>query len=449
MLRCRARARSCKDASGRKRARAARSNGASVTCSRASIARRSASCGARSSRSSRATSRASCSSGSTSARRAASAGRRRSPACWPSSKATRRRLRRGKASCCRRGSTTTRRPGSTSCAPPAARCGRGCVRRAGDSRRGGATSLRATPVLLLPRRTAPLWTPLAPAPAADDRLGSRARRVAEFLSAMAHRSSTTSSPAPTAARRARGRALRAGRARARPLRQLRRPACAARAAVEAEKSGPARPGRLVRHPGRRPLVARACADRRAGGAVCAGGSRAWLGGESVEHVARILLRRYGVVCWRLMEREPAWLPPWRDLVRVYRRLEARGEIRGGRFVAGLSGEQYALPDAVALMREVRRRPRDGSLVCLAAADPANLLGTPCPARDCPCRRRARPLSRRRAAGDGSAARSHGSTGRASRSDLDCGACSTAERSRARHEHASGAIAGRAAAPRSH
>jgi len=97
--------------------------------------------------------------------------------------------------------------------------------------------------------------------------------------------------------------------------------------------------------------------------------------DPVEHVARTLLRRYGVVAWRLLEREPGWLPPWRDLVRVYRRLEARGEIRGGRFIAGLSGEQFALPEAIGLMREVRRRPHDGATVCLAAADPANLLGS--------------------------------------------------------------------------
>src|SRR6185436_16314107 len=62
--------------------------------------------------------------------------------------------------------------------------------------------------------------------------------------------------------------------------------------------------------------------------------------DALEHVARILLRRYGVVCWRLLEREAAWLPPWRELLRVYHRLEARGEIRGGRFVAGVSGEQF-------------------------------------------------------------------------------------------------------------
>jgi ATP-dependent Lhr-like helicase len=95
---------------------------------------------------------------------------------------------------------------------------------------------------------------------------------------------------------------------------------------------------------------------------------------SIEHVARTLLRRYGVVFWRLLAREADWLPPWRDLLRVYRRLEARGEIRGGRFVAGFSGEQYALPDAVGLLREVRRRPATGEWVSLSGADPLNLAG---------------------------------------------------------------------------
>ena len=105
-----------------------------------------------------------------------------------------------------------------------------------------------------------------------------------------------------------------------------------------------------------------------------------------------------MVCWRLLEREAAWLPPWRELVRVYRRLEARGEIRGGRFIAGLAGEQFALPDAIAAMREVRRRPADGALVCLAASDPANLLGTVVHGPEGRARRRrARRLARRRAA----------------------------------------------------
>jgi ATP-dependent helicase Lhr and Lhr-like helicase len=95
---------------------------------------------------------------------------------------------------------------------------------------------------------------------------------------------------------------------------------------------------------------------------------------ATEHVARALLRRYGVVFWRLLAREAEWLPPWRDLLRVYRRLEARGEIRGGRFVAGFSGEQYALPDAVGSLREVRRRPYSGEFVSLSGADPLNLAG---------------------------------------------------------------------------
>ena len=95
---------------------------------------------------------------------------------------------------------------------------------------------------------------------------------------------------------------------------------------------------------------------------------------AIEHVARALLHRYGVVFWRMLAREANWLPPWRDLLRVYRRLEARGEVRGGRFVAGFSGEQYALPDAVGSLREVRRRPYCGELVSLSGADPLNLAG---------------------------------------------------------------------------
>ncbi len=68
------------------------------------------------------------------------------------------------------------------------------------------------------------------------------------------------------------------------------------------------------------------------------------------------------------------LPPWRDLARVYRRLEARGEIRGGRFVAGFGGEQFAAADAVGRLRAVRKMEKIGELVVLSAADPLNLVG---------------------------------------------------------------------------
>jgi ATP-dependent Lhr-like helicase len=96
--------------------------------------------------------------------------------------------------------------------------------------------------------------------------------------------------------------------------------------------------------------------------------------EAIEHIARVLLRRYGVVFWRLLEREAAGLPPWRDLLRVYRRLEARGEVRGGRFVAGFSGEQFALPEAIGELRKTRREPHSGAWISLSAADPLNLVG---------------------------------------------------------------------------
>jgi ATP-dependent helicase Lhr and Lhr-like helicase len=96
--------------------------------------------------------------------------------------------------------------------------------------------------------------------------------------------------------------------------------------------------------------------------------------EAVEHAARTLLVRYGVVFWRLIEREAQWLPPWRDLIRVYRRLESRGDIRGGRFVAGFAGEQFALPEAIGLLREARRQPDSGALISLSGADPLNLVG---------------------------------------------------------------------------
>ena len=95
--------------------------------------------------------------------------------------------------------------------------------------------------------------------------------------------------------------------------------------------------------------------------------------NDVEGIARTLLKRYGVVFRTLLQRE-SQLPPWRELVRVYRRLEARGEIRGGRFVAGFGGEQFAASDAVGRLRAVRKLEKIDELVVLSAADPLNLVG---------------------------------------------------------------------------
>jgi ATP-dependent Lhr-like helicase len=96
-------------------------------------------------------------------------------------------------------------------------------------------------------------------------------------------------------------------------------------------------------------------------------------GPEIDCVIRTLLNRYGVVFKRALERETA-LPPWRYLLWALRRLEARGEIRGGRFVAGFSGEQFALPEAVDAMRKMKKRTPAHEVVVLSAADPLNLAG---------------------------------------------------------------------------
>jgi ATP-dependent Lhr-like helicase len=101
----------------------------------------------------------------------------------------------------------------------------------------------------------------------------------------------------------------------------------------------------------------------------------------VDLCARQLLRRYGVVFHRMvcppLGREYG-LPPWRELLYRFRRMEARGEIRGGRFVAGFSGEQYALPEAIQQLRATRRKASTGELVIVSAADPLNLAGVVTP-----------------------------------------------------------------------
>jgi ATP-dependent Lhr-like helicase len=104
--------------------------------------------------------------------------------------------------------------------------------------------------------------------------------------------------------------------------------------------------------------------------------------EDTEEIAKALLRRWGVVFRRVIDREGA-LPPFRDLLRAYRRMEGRGEIRGGRFVSGFTGEQYALPEAVGALRAVRRKERTGALVAVSAADPLNVVGVLTPGRRVP------------------------------------------------------------------
>ena len=95
--------------------------------------------------------------------------------------------------------------------------------------------------------------------------------------------------------------------------------------------------------------------------------------EFAEELAQLLLRRYGVVFRDVVAAE-SFTVPWRDLLRALRRLEARGIVRGGRFVSGFVGEQFSLPEALEALRSVRRSPREGERVRLSAADPLNLTG---------------------------------------------------------------------------
>ena len=133
------------------------------------------------------------------------------------------------------------------------------------------------------------------------------------------------------------------------------------AGLRAFTRGSARRLRAVAEAGRWSCVTRRAAD--------AAVVEEW----GIEAIARTLLRRYGVVFKTLLSRETFPIP-WRDLLRELRRLEARGDVRGGRFVAGFSGEQFALPGAVETLRRMRRAPADGTVVVVGAADPLNLTG---------------------------------------------------------------------------
>ena len=95
--------------------------------------------------------------------------------------------------------------------------------------------------------------------------------------------------------------------------------------------------------------------------------------DIVEARACQYVRRYGVVFRDLLQREPG-LPAWRDLLRVYRRLEMRGDLRGGRIVGGFVGEQFAAPEALESLRALRREQGGGQTVRVSAVDPLNLVG---------------------------------------------------------------------------
>jgi ATP-dependent helicase Lhr and Lhr-like helicase len=254
----------------------------------------------------------------------------------------------------------------------------GSSRAADGQRRGGARRtgpVRATPVALLGRHDLPFWRELASGREAEaPDLSGGARAVHDYLAA-------------------RGASFFGDVARGTGLLHTQvEPALAELVAwglVTADSFTGLRALLVPAH--RRPPVDRAGARRR--GAVAVFGMEnagrwslldpgtpagaAAPSKDAVELAAWTLLRRYGVVFRRLLERE-ALSPSWGELLPIFRRLEARGEIRGGRFVDGFSGEQYALPEAVGRLREVRKKPGRGTLVAVSASDPLNLVGIATP-----------------------------------------------------------------------
>ncbi|HEY3177753.1 MAG TPA: DEAD/DEAH box helicase [Casimicrobiaceae bacterium] len=234
--------------------------------------------------------------------------------------------------------------------------------------------IRTTPVTLLPRRSGTIWTRAAAAPSATTpQLSSRAQAVADHL--RAHGASffdeivEATGLLRTNVEDALAELVALGLVSSDSFAGLRA------LLTPSEKRKPLGGGKRHRRSmfgiedaGRWALLKRSASETTA--------TRGYptQDPEIVEHIVHTLLRRYGVVCWRVLQREAAWLPPWRELLRALRRLEARGDIRGGRFVANVTGEQFALPEAVGLLRETRRAPSTGTLVSVCGADPLNLVG---------------------------------------------------------------------------
>jgi ATP-dependent Lhr-like helicase len=252
---------------------------------------------------------------------------------------------------------------------------------AGGSRRSGP--VRSTPTALLLREDLPHLMRLAAAAPDDEALGAYAREVLEAIregGPAFHQDlvAETGLLAPQVEQGlgelvAWGLVTADGFSGLRALLRSERERRAGRRPL-------ARPGRQPRFTvstvaGRWSMLRRPRRDAESGNGRAATEARRE---EAVEAWARVLLARYGVLARRLLDREPP-LAPWRDVVRVLRRLEMRGEIRGGRFLQGIQGEQFALPESVESLRALRRKEPRGELVVVNAGDPLNLVGIVTPA----------------------------------------------------------------------
>ncbi|WUR10960.1 DEAD/DEAH box helicase [[Empedobacter] haloabium] len=264
------------------------------------------------------------------------------------------------------------------------RAGRFVWTRVGAPASASGGPVHATPLVLLPRRQLGLWHAL-PAVAAEVALSPRALRVADalrqhgamFFDELAHDARLLGAELEDAL----GELVQTGLVNADSFAGLRAMLVPAAKRNTMDRRRRRGGGPTMEEAGRWALVRRADGVRLVertpdtASVSSAPARRPRTEPDTLEHIALTLLRRYGVMFWHLLEREAAWLPAWRELLPVYHRLEARGDIRGGRFVAGLSGEQFALPEAIPLLREMRRREPDGSLVAVSGVDPLNLCGT--------------------------------------------------------------------------
>jgi ATP-dependent helicase Lhr and Lhr-like helicase len=246
---------------------------------------------------------------------------------------------------------------------------RGAANTADPERGHGASPIRSTPITLLARRSVPQWTAMSD-PSDPAHLTSRAQAVAQFIrergASFFDEIAEHVGMLPVEVEDALAELVALGMVNSDSFAGLRVLLLPSGRRAKSTSGVMRRKRRLalfgMADAGRWALV-----RRPAAGAV--GHDEA-----AVEHIVRTLLRRWGVIFWKLLGREADWLPPWRDVLMCCRRLEARGEIRGGRFVAGFSGEQYATPEAIGLLRDVRRKPPSQQYLSVSAADPLNLIG---------------------------------------------------------------------------
>lgn len=256
------------------------------------------------------------------------------------------------------------------------RAGKVVWTRIGAPRSAAGGPVRSTPIVLLPRRQTALWHAL-PGPTDAPEVSPRAASVLEALrrdGAMFfdELQQDTRMLLPVELENALGELVATGLVNADSFAGMRAMLLPATKRASNDRKRRRGAGPTMEEAGRWALVRRAAAEPVEAGKPA---RKPRIDPATLEHIAMTLLRRYGVMFWRLLEREAAWLPSWRELLHTYHRLEARGEIRGGRFVAGFSGEQFALPEAIPPLRDVRRRAPDGALVCISGVDPLNLCGT--------------------------------------------------------------------------